>query len=92
MLKAILKVFFVFLDPGARTMLPPVAAPCVNGASSFGLEHLKNNSLALAVSLYCTGDLPLFSISIFYNNNLLLGGSITKSGLHRGPNIRYILS
>ena len=25
------------------------------------------------------------------NNNLLLGGSITKSGLHRGPNTRYIL-
>ena len=25
------------------------------------------------------------------NNNLLLGSSITKSGLHRGPNTRYIL-
>ena len=27
----------------------------------------------------------------FNNNNLLLGSSITKSGLHRGPNTRYIL-
>ena len=25
------------------------------------------------------------------SNNLLLGSSITKSGLHRGPNTRYIL-
>ena len=25
------------------------------------------------------------------NNNLLLGSSITKSGLHRGPNAWYIL-
>ena len=25
------------------------------------------------------------------NSNLLLGSSITKSGLHRGPNTRYIL-
>ena len=25
------------------------------------------------------------------NNNLLLGSSITKSGLHRGPKTRYIL-
>ena len=37
---------------------------------------------------------PLFTAanSNVNNNNLLLGGSITKSGLHRGPNIRYILS
>ena len=27
MFKAILKVFFVFLELGAQTMLPPVAAP-----------------------------------------------------------------
>ena len=26
------------------------------------------------------------------SNNLLLGSSITKSGLHRGPNTRYILN
>jgi len=25
------------------------------------------------------------------SNNLLLGSSITKSGLHRGPNTRYML-
>ena len=25
------------------------------------------------------------------SNNLSLGSSITKSGLHRGPNARYIL-
>ena len=41
MFKAILKVLFVFLEFGAQTMLPPVAAPWLNGASSIGFEHLK---------------------------------------------------
>ena len=42
----------------------------------------------MTVNLHLTGTVYL-SVN---NNNLLLGGSITKSGLHRGPNIRYILS
>jgi len=40
----------------------------------------------------------LFELSLAYStgsssssNNLLEGSSITKSGLHRGPNTRYIL-
>lgn len=41
MFKATLKVFFVFLEFGAQTMLPPVAAPWLTGAFSFGFEHLK---------------------------------------------------
>jgi len=39
----------------------------------------------------------MYPPKVFYStfgqssNNLLLGSSITKSGLHRGPNTRYIL-
>ena len=29
-------------------------------------------------------------LPVTYNNNLLLGSSITKSGLQRAPNTRYI--
>ena len=36
-------------------------------------------------------DFPFAFFLLVSSNNLLLGSSITKSGLHRGPNTRYIL-
>jgi len=60
-------------------------------------ELAKSNSflicsLKIGFVWTTTAKMPVFLRPFTNNNNnLLLGGSITKSGLHRGPNIGYIL-
>ena len=51
----------------------------------------QNDTKSIKHSQYITIRYNTYPTTHYNNNNLLLGSSITKSGLHRGPNTRYIL-
>ena len=56
-----------------------------------GFTDLKNTVDRGSAESFGPDSGLCLEVRINNNNNLLLGSSITKSGLHRGPNTRYIL-